>query len=562
MYCKRCGSENSENNKYCWKCGQPLGTSNGRKPARKQKHILLAVGIAALVLALVFGITEFAMQTLKENREKKVNNLIVDAGKYLEALDYTQAEDCYLEAIEIDEKREQPYLELAVLYQEQDQMEKALDILKLGMENTESSEIQGKYDLYTYVEEVLIPEEGKCDLGPFECDYYVQENGAVERRRIQDASGIITSKIQDFDQDGQEELLVVVLDNKVEDEIQQEIINGIQIRMYEVQQGEVVLSSECLMMEDVLGGGDTEDDWMFLKTVDNKTYICSSTNQLTCLIADGLGVSLNIVSYRGQGTGFVTETAGSAMGSDFYGIDNSTIIRALERIGGFEVTLQNIYETSQRYIPAEETYDEILFSIYGKNENADFESETAQEARRKFYETRDPSWLGSMKVQIYVGQRSDLSQTQTEEVEADHQETAVNEISAEETKSTSAVSETSPRATDEYYQKLQSLEQKEEDLYGQTTDSQSMKNAVAQVYEWWDDELNYVYQQLKQTLSDEEFQTLKEEELDWIAARDSEAEKVAEQWEGGSDQIIAVTEREIELTKERTYELTQRWKGF
>ena len=562
MYCKRCGSENSENNKYCWKCGQPLGTSNGRKPARKQKHILLAVGIAALVLALVFGITEFAMQTLKENREKKVNNLIVDAGKYLEALDYTQAEDCYLEAIEIDEKREQPYLELAVLYQEQDQMEKALDILKLGMENTESSEIQGKYDLYTYVEEVLIPEEGKCDLGPFECDYYLQENGAVERRQIQDASGIITSKIQDFDQDGQEELLVVVLDNQVEDEIQQEIINGIQIRMYEVQQGEIVLSSECLMMEDVLGGGDTEDDWMFLKTVDNKTYICSSTNQLTCLIADGLGVSLNIVSYRGQGTGFVTETAGSAMGSDFYGIDNSTIISALERIGGFEVTLQNIYETSQRYIPAEETYDEILFSIYGKNENADFESETAQEARRKFYETRDPSWLGSMKVQIYVGQRSDLSQTQTEEVEADHQETAVDETSAEETKSTSAVSEASPRDTDEYYQKLQSLEQKEEDLYGQTTDSQSMKDAVAQVYEWWDDELNYVYQQLKQTLSDEEFQTLKEEELDWIAARDSEAEKVAEQWEGGSDQIIAVTEREIELTKERTYELTQRWKGF
>lgn len=562
MYCKRCGSENSENNKYCWKCGQPLGSSNGKKTARKQKHILLAVGIAALVLALVFGITEFAMQTLKENREKKVNNLIVDAGKYLEALDYTQAEDCYLEAIEIDEKREQPYLELAVLYQEQDQMEKALDILKLGMENTESSEIQGKYDLYTYVEEVLIPEEGKCDLGPFECDYYLQENGAVERRQIQDASGIITSKIQDFDQDGQEELLVVVLDNQVEDEIQQEIINGIQIRMYEVQQGEIVLSSECLMMEDVLGGGDTEDDWMFLKTVDNKTYICSSTNQLTCLIADGLGVSLNIVSYRGQGTGFVTETAGSAMGSDFYGIDNSTIISALERIGGFEVTLQNIYETSQRYIPAEETYDEILFSIYGKNENADFESETAQEARRKFYETRDPSWLGSMKVQIYVGQRSDLSQTQTEEVEADHQETAVDETSAEETKSTSAVSEISPRDTDEYYQKLQSLEQKEEDLYGQTTDSQSMKDAVAQVYEWWDDELNYVYQQLKQTLSDEEFQTLKEEELDWIAARDSEAEKVAEQWEGGSDQIIAVTEREIELTKERTYELTQRWKGF
>lgn len=562
MYCKRCGSENSEKNKYCWKCGQPLVTSNRKRTVRKKKHILLTTGIVAVVLALTLGIAELVIQISKENREKKFNNLMTDAGNYLETLDYTRAEDYYLKAIEVDEKKEQPYLELAVLYQKQNQLEKALDILRLGIENTESNTIQAKYDLYTYVEEVLIPEEGKCGLGPFECDYYVQENGGIGRRRVQDESGIITSKIEDFDQDGQEELLVAVLDNQIEDEIQQKTINEIRIRMYEIEQGEIVLNSECLMMEDVLGGGDTEDDWMFLKTVGDKIYICSSTNQLTCLIADGLSVSLNVVSYGGQGAGFIAEVAGSAMGSDFHDIDNSAITSELETIGGFDATLQNLYATSQRYIPAEETYDEVLFSIYGKNENTDFESETAQEANRKFYETKDPSWLGSMKVQMYLGQRSDRAQIQTGEAETNDQENVDGETSAEETQSTPSISETSPRDTDEYYQKLQSIEQKEADLFGQTTDTQSMKNAVAQVYKWWDDELNYVYQQLKQTLSDEEFQTLKEEELAWIDARDTEADKVAEQWEGGSYQTIAVTEKEIELTKQRTYELTQRWKGF
>lgn len=184
MYCKRCGSENSEKNKYCWKCGQPLGTSDRKVSNRKQKRILLTIGSAVLILILIFGAAEFAVHILKENKEKKFNNLMADAGNYLETSDYGKAEDYYLRAIEVDEKQERPYLELAMLYQKQDRMEKALDILHMGMENTESIEIEGKYDLYTYVEKVLIPEEKKCGLGPFFCDYYIQENGASGRRRV------------------------------------------------------------------------------------------------------------------------------------------------------------------------------------------------------------------------------------------------------------------------------------------------------------------------------------------------------------------------------------------
>lgn len=412
MYCKRCGSENSEKNRYCWKCGQPLGGPGPRRNAdnRRKRHPFSIAVALAMVLVIGVGVVALVLQLMEKNKEKRFEDAMADAGNYLETSDYTKAEDYYLKAIEIDEKQETPYLELADLYQKQKQTEKATEILRLGVERTDSQKIETKYKLYTYVDEVLIPEEGECGLGPFECRYYAQGGGRIVRQRVREEAGVLTSKISDFDRDGEEELLVVVLDNALVEETTNDQINGVKLQMYEAEQDDIVMSDECVMMEDVLGGGDTEDDWMFLKTVDSKTYICSSTNQLTCLTADGVGVSLKVVSYTGTEFGFVLASAGSANASDFYGMDHTSVVDGLRRTGGFETTIENIYSTNEWYIPSWETYDEILFSIYGKNANADFESETAEEARRKFYETRDPSWLGSMEVQIYLGQRSDQAE--------------------------------------------------------------------------------------------------------------------------------------------------------
>ena len=65
----------------------------------------------------------------------------------------------------------------------------------------------------------------------------------------------------------------------------------------------------------------------------------------------------------------------------------------------------------------------------------------------------------------------------------------------------------------------------------------------------WDAELNYVYQQLKATLTEEEFQLLKEEELEWIEYRDQQADAAAEEWAGGSGMPMAVNSALSEVTK-------------
>ena len=87
----------------------------------------------------------------------------------------------------------------------------------------------------------------------------------------------------------------------------------------------------------------------------------------------------------------------------------------------------------------------------------------------------------------------------------------------------------------------------------------SINRISGEVYEMWDAELNYVYQQLKATLTEEEFQLLKEEELEWIEYRDQQADAAAEEWAGGSGMPMAVNSALSEVTKARVYELADRW---
>ena len=93
------------------------------------------------------------MWILPQQREKNYKAHISDGNRYLEEMDYEKAEDSYLAAIEIEPKEPEPYLRLADIYEAQNEPEKVVEILKQGTENTDSPEIQEKYDLYTYVQD-------------------------------------------------------------------------------------------------------------------------------------------------------------------------------------------------------------------------------------------------------------------------------------------------------------------------------------------------------------------------------------------------------------------------
>lgn len=55
MYCANCGAWNQEESDFCANCGRPLGEKKPQRKARLGLCLLLALGLAALVLLVIVG---------------------------------------------------------------------------------------------------------------------------------------------------------------------------------------------------------------------------------------------------------------------------------------------------------------------------------------------------------------------------------------------------------------------------------------------------------------------------------------------------------------------------
>ena len=83
----------------------------------------------------------------------------------------------------------------------------------------------------------------------------------------------------------------------------------------------------------------------------------------------------------------------------------------------------------------------------------------------------------------------------------------------------------------------------------------SMREAAGEEYQRWDDALNEIYATLEEQLSDVEMDQLREEQREWIALRDEQAEEQAADSEGGTLQPVEQMMAMASMTKERCYEL-------
>lgn len=331
MYCPKCGKENREQARFCRYCGTLLkeqeesrgaieesGSQEDQpiKRTRKKKWIILAAALAAAAAAaLVF------LWILPQHREKRYNGYISDGDRYLEKMDYEKAEDSYLAAIEIERKEPEPYLKLADIYSVQNEPEKAAEILKRGVENTGDPAIQQQYDLYTYVQEVLIPEEGRCEEGEYICKYISQpwaDSAWVGLEPIHSVKGILTLRIRDYDSDGTDELLVFSMKNDAREYSYTRVDqNEVILRMYEPRDGEIVLSDERTVLCPVLGDGDSETSGLFLHENDGQIYICGSLRQHTYVTGDGAKINSFVLIYEGENFVKLAGTDQTVMGSEF-----------------------------------------------------------------------------------------------------------------------------------------------------------------------------------------------------------------------------------------------------
>ncbi len=135
MFCKTCGTQLKEGQKFCHKCGTPLLVQEENIEAvRKKKRLWPFVLLGALLVLIVSGILLFMI--FSGNVEKKYDEQIELAERYIDLLDYDHASAAYRDAIRIDPEKPGAYRGLAEVYVAQREYDEAESILEEGFEKT------------------------------------------------------------------------------------------------------------------------------------------------------------------------------------------------------------------------------------------------------------------------------------------------------------------------------------------------------------------------------------------------------------------------------------------
>ena len=81
-----------------------------------------------------------------------------------------------------------------------------------------------------------------------------------------------------------------------------------------------------------------------------------------------------------------------------------------------------------------------------------------------------------------------------------------------------------------------------------------------ELYDLWDEALNYVWKELKVKLNSDEFSKLQNEQRKWISDKENKVKEAGKEYEGGSMYALAVNSEGAKLTEERVKELYKKLK--
>lgn len=86
-----------------------------------------------------------------------------------------------------------------------------------------------------------------------------------------------------------------------------------------------------------------------------------------------------------------------------------------------------------------------------------------------------------------------------------------------------------------------------------------MRQAADAKYKKWDTALNEIYGVLKKQLSPSNMKKLQSEEIQWISNRDTTAKDASSKYKGGTMEPLVYSVSLVETTKERCYELVEKY---
>lgn len=358
MKCKKCGFDNKDGALYCSQCGSKIESS--KIEAIKKNRIFMIIGIVAVIIAVTIAI--YFIFINQEPKKNDYDSTLEKANTYVEDMDYQKAEDAYLKAIDIDPKQVEPYQKLSNLYLSQNDYPKVVEILRKANSNTNDETIKTRYSLITYVQDVLIPDIGQVSEGNYKASYVhiTSPYNAFKIESIHDLAGVLTSRIMDFDNDGQDELLVLTLDNLVPDFDYTR--NQITINIYEENNDIVSLSDSLTLEQFTLGIGDLENTGIFIQEHNDQIYICGTLFNFSYNYSDGYSHETFILQYKENKLAkqlYKHESASVPTAK------NSDTANAFEDIGlTNDATI--VKETNYEYFNFTDQVSDILLKITGR----------------------------------------------------------------------------------------------------------------------------------------------------------------------------------------------------
>jgi len=148
----------------------------------------------------------------------------------------------------------------------------------------------------------------------------------------------------------------------------------------------------------------------------------------------------------------------------------------------------------------------------------------------------------------------DAGDTKKNDQENTSNSTSANSNDGESLKSSNSDAEITKSKKDEYLKKLNEMEELDKNEEVKTT-MVEMVEQQAERGKTWDKELNEIYGVLKEQLSTEEMDKLREEQRNWIKRRDEITKEVSLKYEGGTMESLEFLATIASLTRERCYEL-------
>ena len=138
------------------------------------------------------------------------------------------------------------------------------------------------------------------------------------------------------------------------------------------------------------------------------------------------------------------------------------------------------------------------------------------------------------------------------------------ETDLDENKSTSNDTQENPIAKnstlkEEYLIKLNNTKLQAEKLKATDSSTYALKKVEDDRWELWDKLLNEIYGELKEQLSPEEMDLLRENQRQWLKDRDEQALEASLKFKGGTQEHLEYVAVLANLTEERCYELVDRY---